>query len=139
MGNQYGTIYIAGIQLDIDPKNYKIFSGSRRGSIHKLVDGTSEFQDRGIDLSDIRVELSGELINLTTIYSLNQQYNKIGNQMTYTDFKGNNWNVIFQPGVEAFAFEPILGSTRGYTYTIKLVIISVNSNGWYGQSYPPNS
>ncbi len=136
MSNQYGTIYIAGIQLDLDPKNYKIYDGTRRGSIHRLVDGTSEFQDRGIDLSDVRIELSGELINLTTIYALQQQYVLIGNQMTYTDFKGNNWNVIFQPGVNSLTYEPILGSTRGYTYTIKLVIVSVNTNGWFGQAYP---
>jgi hypothetical protein len=132
-------VTLDGIALDIDPDNYAMLGGKRRGSVHRIIDGTTVYQDRGINPSDLTISLSGKLTNVTTLQALYAIYRKLGYSFTFTDFKGMSMTVVFTPGTESFAIKPIYGSTISYTYTIQLSVVSVNV--WFSTSlgFPADS
>lgn len=122
------SVTLNGIALDIDPETYLINS-PRRGSVHKILDGGTVYQDRGVSESDIVVTMTGQLINLTTLQALYSLYRKTNTEFAFSDFKGNTFQVVFRPGAESFNFQPIRGSNRAYTFTIILGVVSVTK--WF--------
>ena len=64
------SVTLDGITLDLDPQNYVINEGTRRGSIHKKIDGSTLFQDFGFDVTDLRISLKGQLTELATVQAL---------------------------------------------------------------------
>lgn len=131
------SITLDSITLDLDPANYIINEGVRRGSIHKLVDGGTIFQDRGFDVSDLRLALKGRLTSLATVQALMASYRKTGHSFHFTDFKGNDLVCIFTPGEKSLEINPITGSNVGWEYSISLCVISATS--WLSSSFPPNA
>lgn len=132
-------VTLNSIPLDIDPDNYAMLGGRRRGSVHRLIDGTTVYQDRGINPTDLTIQLSGILTDVNTLKSLYALYRKKSSEFTFVDFKGMNMTVIFTPGTESFTVKPIYGSNRAYTYTILLSVVSVNT--WFSTSlgFPSDS
>ena len=131
-------VTLNGIALDIDPENYAMLGGKRRGSVHRMIDGTTVYQDRGINPTDLVIQFSGKLINVTTLQALYALYRLTGYTFEFTDFKGMHMTVVFTPGAESFKAEPIYGSTISYTYTIQLSVVSVDV--WFNTSlgFPSN-
>ena len=131
-------VKLDNIALDIDPDNYVMLGGKRRGSVHKIIDGTTVFQDRGINMTDLTIQLSGSLTDVTTLKALYAVYRKESYIFIFEDFKGMNMSVLFTPGVESFVVKPIYGSNHGYTYTILLSVAYVNT--WFNTSlgFPSN-
>ena len=131
-------VVIDNIALDIDPEDYVMLGGQRRGSVHRVIGGTTVYQDMGINPSDLIIQMSGKFIDVTTLKSIYAIYRKTGHQITLTDFKGNNFTVIFVPGVESFQVKPIYGSAQGYLYVMTFSVVSVNT--WFSTSggFPPN-
>ena len=125
-------VTLAGIALDIDPDNYAMLGGKRRGSIHRMIDGSTVYQDRGMNESDLTIQLSGKLTDVTTLQALYAIYRKLGYAFTFTDFKGMSMTVVFTPGTESFSAKPIYGSNISYTYTIQLSVVSVDV--WFSTS-----
>jgi hypothetical protein len=123
-------VKLNGIPLDIDPDRYTMLGGRRRGSVHKIIDGGTVYQDRGFDASDMSIILSGSLTDVTTLKALFAVYRKTGFTFTFEDFKENSFEVCFTPGNESFLVEPIKGSNRAYSYQILLSVVSVNT--WLG-------
>ena len=132
-------VTLAGIALDIDPDNYAMLGGKRRGSVHRMIDGTTVYQDRGINESDLTVQISGKLTNVTTLQALYALYRLTGYTFELTDFKGMQMTVVFTPGVEPFTAKPIYGSNISYTYSIQLSVVSVDV--WFNTSlgFPADS
>ena len=62
-------VKLDAIALDIDPDNYVMLGGRRRGSVHRLIDGTTVYQDRGINPTDLVIQLSGVLTDVATLKS----------------------------------------------------------------------
>ena len=124
------SVTLNGIALDIDPDNYVLMSGRRRGSVHPLVDGGTVIQDRGLDQSDMRIQLSGTLTDVTTLKALYALYRKTSYTFTFADFKSNSFTVCFLPGTESFVASPIKGSNRAFSYTIQLAVVTVDT--WFG-------
>lgn len=118
-------VVLNSIALDIDPDNYMLLGGKRRGSVHKTVDGSTVFQDRGFDETDGIIQLSGQLTSVETVKSLLTLYKLTAKSFTFTDFKNNQYTVVFTPGEESLQVLPIRGSNIGYTYKIMLSIVSV--------------
>lgn len=129
-------VTLDGTALDLDPTKLS-FSEPRRGSIHQLIDPGTIFQDRGIDPTDIRISLKGRLVKLATVVALEALYRKTGHVFRYTDFKGNDFQVIFEPGQKSYELETITGSNIGWEYTISLCVVSITS--WLGGTFPPTS
>ena len=131
-------VTLDGIALDIDPDKYAMLGGKRRGSVHKIIDGTTVFQDRGINMTDLVIQFSGTLFDVTTVQALYAIYRKESYIFIFEDFKGMNMSVLFTPGVESFKVDPIYGSNKGYTYTIMLSVAYVNT--WFNTSlgFPSN-
>ena len=125
-------VKLDNIALDIDPDNYAMLGGKRRGSIHRIIDGTTVYQDRGINQSDLTIQLSGTLTDVTTLKALYAVYRKIAHSFKFEDFKGMQMTVVFTPGVDSFTIKPIYGSNHGYTYTISLSVVSVDV--WFNTS-----
>jgi hypothetical protein len=123
-------VTIDGVALDIDPSDYVMLGGSRRGSIHRTIDGGTVFQDRGINVTDLVIQISGMFTSVTTLKAIYAIYRKIGHQATLVDFKGNTFTVVFTPGAESFRAQPIYGSNAGYTYTMTLNVVAVVN--WFG-------
>jgi len=123
-------VSLNGIPLDIDPEEYIPIGGRRRGSVFRLIDGGTVYQDRGIDASDLIIQVVGRITSLTTLKSLYALYRKIGTTFTFIDFKGNQFTVIFSPGQESFVVSPIRGSTVGWEYRMLLSVVSVEK--WLG-------
>lgn len=117
-------VVIGSVTLDLDPQKYDM-PISRRGSVHRLIDGTTVWQDRGSHLTDMVLRLEGQLFALATVQALDTMYATTGASYTFTDFKGNQFTVIFSPGEESWSREPIYGSTIGWTYKMVLRVISV--------------
>ena len=132
-------VKLDAIALDIDPDNYVMLGGRRRGSVHRLIDGTTVYQDRGINPTDLVIQLSGVLTDVATLKSLYVLYRGKDSQFTFEDFKGMKMTVIFTPGTESFTAKPIYGSNIAYTYTILLSIVSVDT--WFSTSsgFPSDS
>lgn len=127
----YGSVYLAGIQLDVDPSSYQIIGGHRHGSMHHLVGGTTIFQDRGFDVTHARITLSGELFNYSTVTALANLYRSSSAiQMSFTDWNGNALTVLFVPGDDAFTVDTIHGATSGWTYNLHLAVIAATN--WNG-------
>lgn len=135
-------VTLDGTALDLDPAKLSI-SEPRRGSIHQTIDTQDQsgpgtvFQDRGIDPTDIRIALKGRLIKLATVVALEASYRKTGHVFRYTDYKGNDFQVIFEPGQKSYDLETIQGSNVGWEYTISLCVVSITS--WLGGAFPPTS
>jgi len=129
-------VVLDNIALDIDPEEYNLLSARRRGSVHMLVNGDTLLQDRGIQIKDAIIVLSGSLTDVTTLKALWAIYIKTGYTFTLTDFKDNEFVVAFTPGAPSFVVAPIKGSNRGYRYNMQLSIISVTK--WFGTTggYP---
>lgn len=128
-------VVLDGITLDLDPEDYVIFDGIRRGSIHRLITGSTIFQDRGFDVTDMRLTLKGKLTELATVQALVASYRLEGNVFQLTDFKGNDFQCIFTPGEKSLVLTPIRGSGAGWTYSIQLCVISATS--FLSSSFPP--
>lgn len=125
-------IKLDNIALDIDPESYQMLGGRRRGSVHRLIDGGTVYQDRGINPSDLTITFSGKLIDVTTLQALYAIYRKLAYSFVFEDFKGMRMTVVFTPGTDSFRAEPIYGSNRGYTYAIQLSVVSVDT--WFSTS-----
>lgn len=125
-------IKLDNIALDIDPESYQLLNGRRRGSVHRLIDGGTVYQDRGINPSDLTIALSGKLTDVTTLKALYAIYRKLAYSFVFEDFKGMKMTVVFTPGTDSFHVEPIYGSNRGYTYAIQLSVVSVDT--WFSTS-----
>lgn len=123
-------VTLDNIALDIDPSEYIPLGGRRRGSVFRLIDGGTVFQDRGIDTTDLIIQLNGRLTSLTTLKSLYALYRLTGKTFTFVDFKDNQFTVIFTPGQDSFVVAPIQGSARGYDYRMLLSVVSVEK--WFG-------
>jgi hypothetical protein len=135
MACETSTVSLEGIQWDVDPTEYNMLGGTRRGSVHKLVDNTTAFQDRGFFVGDGVIQITGQFTNVETMKSLWNLYaGSGGTPMTFTDFKGNSFEVLFTPGQESFTVKPIPGSNRGFEYSMSLSIVSVNT--WFNGSSP---
>jgi hypothetical protein len=130
-----GTVYLNGIQFDIDPEDLKVLGGHRHGSAHHLVDGTTLYQDRGFDITHAVLEMSGVILNASTLASLATLYANTGAvEMSYSDWMGNAMTVIFTPGQESFSVKPIRGATSAWTYNLTLSVLSATV--WNGISNP---
>jgi hypothetical protein len=132
-------VKLSGVALDIDPNDYIMLGGRRRGSVHRLIDGTTVYQDRGINPSDLVIQVSGILTDVTTLKALYSLYRVKGASFAFEDFKGMKMTVAFTPGAESFAVKPIYGSNIAYTYTILLSVVSVDV--WFSTSlgFPADS
>jgi hypothetical protein len=126
------TVYLDNIQLDIDPEQYIPLGGRRRGSIHRLIDGGTVYQDRGINETDLSIMLSGKFTDLTTLKAIYAIYRKKGYEFVLKDFKDCEFLVVFTPGVESFRAAPLYGSNRGWSYQIMLSVVSVQK--WFSTS-----
>lgn len=125
MSCQSSQVVLGTVTLDLDPEAYTPLAGARRGAIYRLIDGTRLFQDRGYTLSgDGIVLLKGKLINLSTVQALLVMYQLQGGIFTLTDYKDNQFDVLFTPGKESLTFTPITGSGRGWEYQMDLTIVS---------------
>lgn len=135
----YSTVTLGGITFDLDPESYQMLDGKRRGSVHRMLDGTTVYQDIGIPPSDLVITFSGTFINLATLKSLWALYRNPGVPMTFVDFKGNQFSALFTPGINSFQIEPIRGSNSAYKFKISLSVISVLY--WFSTSagYPSAS
>jgi hypothetical protein len=118
-------ITLDNIALDIDPSEYVMLGGRRRGSIHRTIDGGTVYQDRGINETDLTIQMSGMLTDITTLKALYAIYRKIGHQITLVDFKGNVFTVVFTPGMESFRAKPNYGSNVSYSYTMSFNVVAV--------------
>lgn len=127
-------VVLDGIALDIDPNNYVPIGGRKRGSVHRIIDGSTVYQDRGISASDLTIQISGILTSQTTLQALYAIYRKTSYSFTLTDFKGNVLTVMFTPGAESFTAKPIYGSNIAYTYAMQLSVVSVTT--WLGGVFP---
>ena len=116
-------VTINSIALDIDPSNYLMISGRRRGSVHRLIDGGTVYQDRGMNATDYTLQLSGMFTDKNTLKSIFALY-QAGTALTIVDFKGNTFSAIFTPGVDSFQVTPIYGSNIAFNYTMLLSITS---------------
>lgn len=125
-------VKLDNIALDIDPENYQMLGGRRRGSVHRIIDGSTVYQDRGINPSDLTIALSGKLTNVTTLQALYAIYRKLAYSFVFEDFKGMRMTVVFTPGVESFMATPLYGSNLGYTYSVQLSVVSVET--WFSTS-----
>jgi hypothetical protein len=125
-------VKLDGIPLDIDPEEYAVLGGKRRGSVHRLISGGTVIQDRGFSASDMSIIISGKLVNVTTLRALFAIYRKTGYTFTVEDFKDNSFTCCFTPGVEAFTAKPIPGSGRAYTFQIVLSVTAVGK--WLGDT-----
>lgn len=129
------SVSLGGITWDIDPEDYAMLGGTRRGSVHKLVDNTTAFQDRGFFVGDGVIQISGQFTDVETVKSLWDLYAGVGGTpMLFTDYKGNQFNVLFTPGQDSFTVKPIRGSNRSFEYTMSLSIVEVIS--WFNGSSP---
>jgi hypothetical protein len=130
-------VKLNSIALDIDPDNYIMLGGRRRGSVHRLIDGSTVYQDRGIDETDLTIQLSGVLTDVDTLKALYALYRLKDTQFTFEDFKGMKMTVVFVPGTESFSAKPIYGSNRAFTYAMLLAVVSVDV--WFNTSlgFPP--
>jgi hypothetical protein len=127
-------VTLGGITFDLDPTTYNLLGGSRRGSVHELVDNTTAFQDRGFFVGDGVIRMAGQLTDVETLRSLWALYaGEGGTAMAFTDFKGNSFTVLFAPG-NSFTVTPIRGSNRAFDYTMELRIVTVVS--WFNGSTP---
>lgn len=131
------TVILDGLTLDLDPTTYKVLGGKRRGAAFPQVGGSTIFQDRGFDGTDIKVSMNGQLTSAATVDTLMATYRKVGYIFTFSDFKGNIFQCIFEPGEESFVLEPLRGSNIGWTYTILLRVVTVTQ--WLGSSFPATS
>lgn len=131
------TFTLNGTPLDLDPTDYDMLGGRRRGSIHKIIGGGTVIQDRGIDVTDLVIQMQGQLINQSTLDALYTLYRLTGSEFTFVDDKGNSFQVVFTPGVESFKAKPIRGSQRGFAYIMQLSVRSVNT--WLTEigGFPP--
>lgn len=118
-------VKINNIALDLDPVDYLMVGGTRRGSVHRVIGGGTVIQDRGFSETDQRIALSGQLTSLTTVRALYALYRATAGVYSFVDFKGNEYTVAFVPGMESFTFKPIRGSNSGYTYSMHLIVVSV--------------
>lgn len=119
-------VVLDSIALDIDPNSYSpLVGGRRRGVVLRIIDGTTVYQDRGFNESDLIINFQGQLTSIDTVKALLNVYIKQGHVFTFQDFKGNIFNVIFTPGTNSFDLTPIQGSNIGWEYSISLSIISV--------------
>jgi hypothetical protein len=132
-------VKLNSIPLDIDPDNYIMLGGRRRGSVHRLIDGDTVYQDRGINPSDLVVQISGVLTDVNTLKALYALYRLKGYSFTLEDYKGMQMTVVFSPGAESFTAKPIYGSNIAYTYTMLLSVVSVDV--WFSTSlgFPADS
>ena len=122
-----GTVYLGSVRLDIDPESLSPVQARRRGSVHRLIDGTTVYQDRGVSASDRTVLLSGKLYNLGTVQALQALYETTGSTFAYTDWLGNAFTVLFTPGTESLTLTPIHGQRRGWEYRISLSVVSATT------------
>ena len=125
-------VYLDNVQLDIDPEQYLMLGGRRRGSIHRLIDGGTVYQDRGMNESDLSITLTGKLTSQTTLTALYAIYRKKSYQFVFKDFKDCEFVVIFTPGAESFRAMPMYGSAIGWNYQIQLSVVSVQK--WFSTS-----
>lgn len=121
-------VTLNGIQFDVDPTEYTPLGGVRRGSVHRLIDGTTTYQDFGLNPSDMIVTLTGDTVTLATAQALWALYVAApAGPYIFADWAGNNLNVIFTPGKESFRFSQIRGANDCYRYIMELSVVSVNS------------
>ena len=132
----YSTVSLGGVTLDIDPAHYVMLDGRRRGAVHRMLDGSTVFQDRGIDPTDLTIIIDGTLTSTTTLKALWALYRAVQTEYVLIDFKGNQFSVIFTPGINAFHVDPPKGSNLSYNYKITLSVVRVIT--WFGvtDGYP---
>lgn len=118
-------VTLNGIHLDIDPDNYEMFGGKRRGAALRTLDGGTVYQDRGFNETDGLIQMTGKFTDETTLVNLLKLYKIVGTAFTFVDFKGNQYQVVFTPGQDSCIVSPIQGSDRGFLYKISLSIVSV--------------
>jgi hypothetical protein len=131
-----GSIYLDDIRLDIDPEEYEPLNAPRRGSEHRLLNGGTVIQDRGVSIGDHKILLRGRLYNRNTMVSLWTTYRKTGETFTLTDWEGSSYTCAFAPG-NSLVFRKVQGTATAYDYEISLNVISIES--WLGGDYPASS
>lgn len=119
-------VTLGGVTFDLDPDEYIPLDGVRRGSVHRLIDGTRIVQDRGYTLTgDGTLILRGRFTTLVTLNAILALYTAAaGTSYTLTDFKDNQFTVIFAPG-KSMTLTPITGSNAGWQYQIDLIVTAV--------------
>lgn len=121
-------VSLNGIVFDLDPVEYTPLGGIRRGSVHRLIDGTTTYQDFGINPSDQIVTLSGSTVTLAVAQALWALYTAApGGPYVFVDWADNSFNVIFTPGKESFRYSQIQGANDCYKYVMELSVVSVIS------------
>jgi hypothetical protein len=119
------TVSLNSITFDVDPEIYDPFGGRRRGTVLGTIDGETIYQDRGLNPSDLRINLSGELYNKATVLALWALYIAApASGYAFEDFMGNHFTVVFLPGEESFKLSPIYGSMHGWKYQLRLGVLS---------------
>jgi hypothetical protein len=119
------SVTLGAVTFDIDPLEYTPLLAVRRGSVHRMIDGTTVIQDRGAFLNDNEITLRGHFTQIATVQALENMYLTAGGQYTFTDFKGNEFLVCFCPGEASFVVSPIRGANNSWDYTMKLRVLSV--------------
>jgi hypothetical protein len=132
-------IKLDNIPLGLDPQNYNTLGGGRRGSVHRIIDGSTVYQDRGIDPSDMVIQLSGQLTDVPKLQALYAIYRRTAHEFKFEDWYGNEYTVIFTPGVESFQAQAIHGTIGAFNYSMSLSVVSVQK--WFGSSssYPADT
>ena len=131
-------VTLDNVILEIDPEVYSAINGKRRGSVHKLIGGGTVIQDRGFDATDMLIEFAGKTIQLSTVQGLMAVFRKTAYSFSFSDFKGTVATVQFEPQ-EGLELDVIHGSNSGWTYKVKLRVISIQT--WLGipGGLPPTS
>lgn len=129
------NIVIDDLTLTIDPNNYSLIGGKRRGSVHRLLNGGTVVQDMGFSANDMEIQMSGVAHNHSTLRRLMELY-EAGGPYTMTDFYGNEFSVRFVPGLESFNAQMVRGSGNAFNYNLLLIV--VNCTKWLGvdSSFP---
>lgn len=114
-------ITLDAIQLKIDPKVYEPYTFPRRGSVLRCIDGSTVVQDNGFSATDVVIRLEGEIADVTVVAALRAKYAVKATAMTFTDWYGNVYSVLFVPGQNSLDIRPIQGTDSGFTFALLLI------------------
>lgn len=123
------------ITFDIDPQSYDPFAVPIRGSSAQVLDGTVVHQFFGLQPEDFTITVTGFLLAYDTLQALWTKYRQSGGGQTFqwTDWYPNSFEVVFQPGKEAFKPVYVLGTKDVHSYTLTMRVLSVIQ--WFGGTY----
>ena len=119
--------------FDIDPESYDPFAVTKRGSVHQTLDGSTIYQEFGVNQRDFVITIAGTIVDIDTLTALWTKYRTQGGLWEWRDWYGNKFNVIFTPGQQSFHPVPIRGSCRAFTYAMNLTVCAIVE--WFAGAY----